>query len=579
MNALLTSLERLWLNTKLILGFSSGLLIAAAIGYYSLTSLSALETEMERIYEMELLGIVHIQEANINLIYMGRAMRQMMIAQDDSTRDKARAQVASAREALRSEMAEGRKRIFREEAIARHDQFQRNFAKFNENVEHAMAMIEREKANPSAAARFITSAEFAAVVNAADDDLTALTKIKADGSHAKVEEVKSRVAATRRLALLLLGAGFVFAVGFGVLIGNSIKRPNERLRNSVEGLAGGDVASPIPHTDYPNEIGILARAIQVLQGIYRKSEDTRWIKSHGAEIAAVLQQAEDLKSLAQLAISRIAQVLNAGIGIVYVADGEGRLNMLASYGYRERKHLNNSFAVGEGLVGQCAMEKEGITLTAPKDYIQISSGSGEALPACIAVLPIIHNDRVLGVLEIASFQQFEERDKLLLDAVVPVLAISMEIMDRNQRTRDLLVATQEQAERMEKQAAQLEEQSVEMEAQQAELLETENWFRSIIETAPEGMLVVNETGTIVLANPQAESLFGYAAGDLINAPLAGIITADVLAAGKTGAIGNVKGLHKNAGEFAIVLNLSTLPSRGRHGRCASIAVRAIASGA
>ena len=579
MNALLTSLEKLWLNTKLILGFSSGLLIAAAIGYYSLTSLSALEAETDRMYEMELLGIVHIQEANINLIYMGRAMRQMMIAQDDSTRDKARAQVASARESLRSEMAEGRKRIFREEAIARHDQFQRNFAKFNENVEHAMAMIEREKANPSAAAKFITSAEFAAVVSAADDDLTALTKIKADGSHAKVKEVKSQVAATRRLALLLLGAGFVFAVGFGVLIGNSIKRPNERLRNSVEGLAGGDVASPIPHTDYPNEIGIMARAIQVLQGIYRKSEDTRWIKSHGAEIAAALHQAEDLKSLAQTAISRIAQVLNAGIGIVYVADSEGRLNMLASYGYRERKHLNNSFAIGEGLVGQCAMEKEGITLTAPKDYIQIGSGSGEALPACIAVLPIMHSDRVLGVLEVASFQQFVERDRLFLDAVVPALAVSMEIMDRNQRTRDLLVATQQQAERMEKQAAQLEEQSVEMEAQQAELLETENWFRSIIETAPDGMLVVNETGTIVLANPQAESLFGHASGELINAPLTAIIPADVLAAGQSGAIGNAKGLHKNGSEFAIVLNLSTLPSRGRHGRCASIAVRATAPGA
>jgi PAS domain-containing protein len=278
-----------------------------------------------------------------------------------------------------------------------------------------------------------------------------------------------------------------------------------------------------------------------------------------------MQRAEDFQSLAQSAISRIAQVLNAGVGIVYVADGDGRLNMLASYGYRERKHLNNSFGLGEGLVGQCAMEKEAITLTAPKDYTRIVSGSGEALPACIAVLPVMHNDRVLGVLEIASFQQFTERDKLLLDAVVPALAVSMEIMDRNQRTRDLLVATREQAERMEKQAAQLEEQQVEMEAQQAELLETENWFRSIIETAPDAMLVANESGAIVLINPQAESLFGYAAGELVGTPLTRIM--------QSVAASGAEGVHKDGNRFPIVLSRSELPSRGRHGHCVSLSVR------
>jgi len=589
MNNLLIAIEKLWLNTKLLLGFSIGLVVAAAIGYQSLDNLAVLEAEMGQLYELELLGIAHFQEANINQIYMGRAVRQMILAQDDRTRDQARAQVAAAREALHNEMAEGRKRIIRAEAVARYEQFQRNFAKYNENIEHALAMIEREKANPSAAAKFITGPEFAAAGAAADDDLTELTKIKAKGSRAKVEEVRAQARATRQFALLLLGAGLILSIGFGVVIGNSIKRPNERLRASVEGLAGGDVASPIPHTDYPNEIGIMARAIRVLQGIYGKAEDTRWIKTHTAEIGAALQQADNFKGLAQTAISRIAPAVGAGHGAFYVSDGERHLNLLGSYGYRERKSLNSRFLIGEGLVGQAAMEKASITLTAPRDYIQISSGLGEAPPACVAVLPIVHQDRVLGVLEIASFQQLTEREVALLDALMPVLATTMEIMDRNQRTRELLAATQAQAERMEKQAAQLEEQTVEMEAQQAELMETENWFRGIIETSPEGLLVVEESGAIVLSNPKAETLFGHGAGEMIGLNVDRLLPEErrasfgakhqlLLAENRSERIGDdgdVSVLRQDGSAFPARLVLSPLPMRGSRGRCLSISVRAL----
>ncbi len=591
MNAFLTTLEKLRLNTKLMLGFGSGLLIAAAIGFHGLTTLSVLEADMDNLYDLELLGISHIKEANINLVYMGRSLRHMMIAQDDVTRDKARAQVTSASDTLRKELAEGRKRIFREENIARYEEFERHLKLYNENVEHALALIEREKANPSVAAKFITSTEFMAAVNAADDGLAEMTRIKERGSRAKMDAAKQRTAETRRTTILLFAAGLALAVVFGVLIGASINRPNDRLRASVESLAKGDVVSPIPHTDFPNEVGILARAIQVLQGIYRKAEDSRWIKTHTAEIAASLQQAEDFKGLAQMAVSRIAPAIGAGHGAFYVADSERRLNLFGSYGYRERKHLNNSFQIGEGLIGQAAMEKASITLTAPKDYIRINSGLGEGPPACITVQPIIHQDRVLGVLELASFQQFADRDVALLDALLPALATTMEIMDRNQRTRELLASTQEQAERMEKQAAQLEEQTVEMEAQQAELLETENWFRSIIETAPEGMLVVEQSGTIVLSNPSVENIFGYDSGEMIGMNVDKLVPTAIRSghgalrhqfavdgrARKMGGRDSLKGVRKDGAEVPVNVALSPLPERGNRGRCVSVSVQLVSA--
>jgi PAS domain S-box-containing protein len=559
------------------------------IGFNSLSTQSEMTAEIEKLYDADLLGISHLKEANINLIYMGRALRQAMIAQDDAARDKARAQVDTARTTLQRELAEAKKRIVRKEALDKYEEFLRNFNKFNENVVHALAMLEREKTNSSEAAKFVSSIEFTNAVNAADSTIDEMTRIKELGSKQTLDALRERAAQTRQTAILLLAAGVVLTLGIGVLIGLSIQRPNECLRQSVEELAAGKVDERIPYANYPNEIGVMARAIGVLQEIYRQANAQHWVKSNVSEISTSLQQAEDFRTLSQTAVSKIAPVMGAGHGAFYVHESDGRYNLLASYGYRERKHLNSSFAVGEGLVGQCAMEKAPIVLTAPKDYIRINSGLGEGPPACIIVQPIIHGDRVLGVVEMASFQQFSEREKAVLDALQPVLATSMEILDRNLKTRELLAATQEQAERMEKQAAQLEEQQVEMEAQQAELLETENWFRSIIESAPDGMLVADTSGQILLVNPEAERIFGYAPGELVGGHIEQLVPVRArnghdglrhtfMQEGHSRSMGKgpqLAGLRKDGSEVSLSITLSPLPPRGTRGKCVSVSVRRI----
>ena len=387
------------------------------------------------------------------------------------------------------------------------------------------------------------------------------------------------------LTLALLGT-------LGWLIANrELAQPIGDMVDNLKQLANGSMAVDITGTERSDEIGDIARAGQVFKEFVLKLDTQSWIKTHTSEISTALQQAEDFRALTQTAVSKIAPAMGAGHGAFYVLEGDGRFNLLASYGYRERKHLNSSFAVGEGLVGQCAMEKTSIMLTAPKDYIRINSGLGEGPPACIIVQPIIHNDRVLGVLEMASFQQFSEREKAVLEALQPVLATSMEILDRNLKTRELLAATQEQAERMEKQAAQMEEQSVEMEAQQAARLETENWFRSIIETAPDGMLVTDAAGQILLTNPELERIFGYAPGELVGGNIEQLVPESVrggheglrrtfMTDGRTRTMGSGSTLHgrcKDGSETTVAVTLAPLPPRGARGKCVSVSVRAIDS--
>ncbi|MEO5332254.1 MAG: PAS domain S-box protein [Magnetococcus sp. YQC-5] len=589
MHALFDSVERFKLSTKLMLGFSIGILVAVVIGLNALFSLSAIEATTEKIYANDLLGISAIKDAHINLIYMGRALRQMIIAQDDASRDLALASIKRSRERLLQELGEARRSMFRSEIIAAYDKLALDLNRVFEITEQAVGMIQRDRGTIAAVAQFVTSKEFAAIIATADDGLSQLVDMKEKAAGTSLDLARAHVDGAKQLSIILLLLGIFVAGLMGIVISRSIHRPYDGLRHSVEELAEGKVDASIPYIDYSNEIGVMARAVRVLQDVYRKANEQHWVKLQVSEVSNVLQKADNFRNLTQSVVSTVASAIGAGHGAFYVMDEEGNLGLLASYGYRERKQISNSFRIGEGLVGQCAMEKVPIMLTAPKDYIRINSGLGAGPPACIIVLPIIHNDRVLGVLEMASFQPFNERENAVLDALLPIMATSMEILDRNLKTRELLVATQEQAERMEKQAAQLEEQTVEMEAQQAELLETENWFRSIIETAPNGMLVVDTAGRILLANPELERIFGYAPGELLGDGIEKLVPERVrgghiglrysfMVEGRSRPMGGgapLRGLRKDGSELSVTITLNPLPSRGTRGKCVSVAVREI----
>jgi PAS domain S-box-containing protein len=261
-----------------------------------------------------------------------------------------------------------------------------------------------------------------------------------------------------------------------------------------------------------------------------------------------------------------------------------RLRRIGAYACLDTAPGGESIAFGEGLVGQCAVDKRARLLDpAPAGYVRIGSGLGESVPRALAVLPVLLNERLLGVVELATLQAFGANEQALLDGVLPVVAMSLEILERNERTQRLLAETQDQASRLTQQAAELG-------AQQEELQATEAWFRGIIESAPDGMLVADDTGTIILANPEIEAMFGYSAGELAGAAIEKLVPAAIrprhvalrdgyIATGGTRQMGErgaeLRGARKDGSEFPVEVGLSQLPARGGRGRCVCASVRDI----
>ncbi len=590
MNKFWFMLEKRSLVNKLLVGFGTLLLIILLSGVNSIFTIREMSRQADELYQKELLGISHIKETNINLILIGRTLRQFVLAPTPAERIEAKTQLDQARLDIEKEIDAARTSIYRAEVKGLLSEFELEFDHYKRNVNYALTLIEEDVEYQSKAIDFISSTQFSQVGDTADQLLNQMAAIKEAGARETASAMAKHSSDTQWLKLGLILAGLCFGTIVGVLIGRSIKRPADRLRHAIDNLASGNVDSAIPLTDYPNELGVIARGVEQLQGVYREMEFQRWGKTHLAEIATRLQQAENFSGLSSDVLSILCPLVGAGHGVFYINDESDQLRLLGGYGYRERKQLKQQFAIGEGLVGQCALEKSPITLTdPPADYVTINSGLGESIPRVIAIFPILHNERLLGVLELASFQTFGKREMDLLDSLMPILGMSMELLERSLHTRKLLKESQEQALRMEKQAAQLEEQSVEMEAQQAELMQTEAWFRGIVETAPDGMLVVNDKGIIILCNPKAEELFGYAQGELMGQSVDQLVPeanranhsqrrASFMQAGGSRAMGvgqELKGVRKNGTEFPLEIGLSRLPDLGGRGLCACASIRDI----
>ena len=239
-------------------------------------------------------------------------------------------------------------------------------------------------------------------------------------------------------------------------------------------IAAGDYDADIAPRGDRDALGL---ALQKMTGALRKaadeSRDADWLKTGVAQVNDLVLGQEDPRTLANVALTAIATHLDAKVGVLYAleSDAEGpALRLLGSYAYTERKHVATRFRVGEGLVGQAALEKKSIVLSpAPEDYVHVVSGLGTAPPRALSVVPILFKDELRGVIELGTFGQPTAVQQQYLAQVATVLGAAFEIT----RGRSIVAAQQEELRayttELEGQRAALQASEHELKAQQAEL--------------------------------------------------------------------------------------------------------------
>jgi len=221
--------------------------------------------------------------------------------------------------------------------------------------------------------------------------------------------------------------------------------------------------------------------IRNLKDTTQKNTEQDWLKTNLAKFTRMLQGQRDLMPVTKLILSELALVVSAQHGVFYMMeqiDQEPVLKLTSTYAYRERRGLRTEFRVGEGLVGQCAFEKERILLgDVPGDYVRINSGLGDAAPINIVVLPVIFEGQVKAVIELASFHHFKDIHLSLLDQLTETIAIVLNTIAANMRTESLLTQSQSLAEELTSQQEELRQTNTRLKKQAATLQESEELLR------------------------------------------------------------------------------------------------------
>lgn len=222
----------------------------------------------------------------------------------------------------------------------------------------------------------------------------------------------------------------------------------------------------------------------------------RYINEGLAKFAEILRaNNNDIQALGDNFIQNTVKYLNAIQGGLFLLDDSDKdkpsLSLVASFAYDRKKYLEKTIEMGEGLVGMCAVEKNTISLTEiPEGYISITSGLGDTPPDNLLLVPVVHENIIIGVIEIASMKKFQDFEITFANEVAKSLAATIVYTRNNEQTNKLLAKSQQQAQEMAEQEEEMRQNMEELKATQEESARREEEYKGIVDAIGNSMFII-----------------------------------------------------------------------------------------
>jgi CheY-like chemotaxis protein/HAMP domain-containing protein len=265
-----------------------------------------------------------------------------------------------------------------------------------------------------------------------------------------------------------------------LMVTRSLARRLDHLVEATHAIAGGDLDTPIEVAGR-DELGKLVSSIEKMQASLRQGRKQvarqNWIWQGQARLNDRMRGEKPMDTLADDIVATLAEHIGAQVGALFLSQDQA-LNLLGRYAYRAHDSVPEQFARGEGLVGQVAADKKPLFMDdVPADYVLVGSALGQSIPRSIAAVPLIFEDQVKGVVELAALQPFSEDHRKFIGRVAEGIAIVLHTAQAGERLKLLLEETRRQAEALQIQQEELEAANEELEEQTQRLEASEEMLK------------------------------------------------------------------------------------------------------
>ena len=302
-----------------------------------------------------------------------------------------------------------------------------------------------------------------------------ISEVSEEVAFASVDEFR-----TRMVYLISIVIFLVMLLAF--IVSRRLVKPIRTINDWVNRVASGDyVESRVLGGN--NEISELSQSFnemtRQLRTVKNENERRSWMQDGTAGLNESVQGEQDSSELCRNIVGYLAKYLGMQTGAMYVLDDNKTLQLMGTYAWRKRKQSSNQFAMGEGLVGQAALEKQIIELTdIPDDYLDIESGLGKTKASHIIIVPLIYEEELKGVIEFAYLHAMNEQQRQFLQHSLANVAIAINSAQSRTRITQLLEKTTQQSAAMKEQQEELRAVNEELEKRARILEESEEEMRA-----------------------------------------------------------------------------------------------------
>lgn len=262
-------------------------------------------------------------------------------------------------------------------------------------------------------------------------------------------------------------------------LAESIKKidlSNQQLSFAAAEIGKGNFETSIPARSDKDELAISLRHMREnLVKFAAENEHTLWLQKGKALVNDSLKGDQEMRKLSEGVLKVLAEYLEADLGVMFITRN-GFLRCTAAYAIDEKKIIDTEIPIGQSLTGQVAETGRPLLVQdVPEHYFRISSGLGSAAPKTLYIIPLVYNNHVEGVIELAALSEMHEKTIELLQLVSPDIAIAVLSEKNREKLQSLLEETQTQAEELQAQHSELENlnQALEQQADRLQVSEEE----------------------------------------------------------------------------------------------------------